>query len=864
MNERWRKIEQWMNEALELPPAERTAFLESVCPDDEALRREVAALLAHHEPAQAWIGDLTASLFAPEPPAAPERIGPFRILREIGQGGMGTVYLAKRDDGQFEQRVALKVLRAGYDPEAARRFLAERQVLSRLEHPNIARLIDGGIAADGRPYFAMEYVEGISITEWCRRHGATLAERIALILSVGEAVSFAHRHLIVHRDLKPANILVTADGKVKLLDFGIAKLLAEETPLDTRTGVLALTPEYAAPEQLKGERITTSTDVYGLGCVLFELLAGARPVPATAKTWDALYRAVVEQEAPLASSLAPASLRRQIVGDLDTIAQKALEKSPERRYASIAAMIEDLRRHQQGLPIHARRNSLRYRTAKFAARHRYAVAASCIALIAIASAAVIFAVQSMRLAQENQKVERVSRLFIDMFQLADPNESRGATITARELLDAGAKQVEEELSGQPEVQRSLRRVLGDVYTRLGLYDRAASMLERALPQFPSGSAETADVLHLLGRARLEQGRYPQAAETLQRALAARPAGSVDAASTMTYLGLAHFRRNQYAEAAPLFARALAIYRQARVENTIGYSEALIGQGMVQYGKGAYGAALESLQSALAVQRAAMPSNHPRIADTLNNVASTLSRLGRHAEAEPLQQEALAILRRSLGDSHPKVAITLNNLGLMHFARAAMDEAEPLFRESLAIRRKALAAGHPDLAQVLSNLGLLLQQTGRLSESEAMLREALDIRRKAFGERHVNTVQSHNNLGQLYQAKGDRARAESHLRHALATVRELLGPEHPTIAISLNNLASLLAEQRRPEAGPLLEEALAMRRRLLPPNHPHVAHNLVGLGEWHLALGRKREARLCFEEACRIGAQKACAHLKELP
>jgi serine/threonine-protein kinase len=870
--DRLRRVVELFQSAIEQPPEERTAFLEKNCPEDTGLRRDVAAMLSGQEAAASWFDRLESGLQASGPAEIDlvflppnSRVGAWRVLREIGRGGMGTVYLAERADGEFEQQAALKLLRLGLDSEQAmRRFLVERQILSRLQHPGIARLLDGGTAPDGRPYFAMELVDGLPITQYCEERRLPLRERLRLFLAVAEALEYAHRNLVVHRDLKPSNVLVTGEGAVKLLDFGIAKLLAEDYPeARTETGLRPLTPEYASPEQLRGGSITTATDVYGLGCLLYELLCGRRALVVASKTWQDLERAVLHDE-PAPPSLVlrqsgQQQLRRLVAGDLDTICLKALHKAPERRYSSVSQLADDIERHLHGRPVQAQRDTFGYRAGKFLGRHRLAVATAAGVVLLVIGFTVTLAVQSVRLARERDKAQRVSELLVDVFTVADPAEARGETITAREILDRGVEKVSRGLDQQGDVQAGLLDVIGRVYHRLGLYDRAAPLYERALALrrrlFGDDSREAADSLHNLGLLQLDQGKIDAAIGTLRQSLAIRRRSLGDpdpaTAKSMTYLGLALFRKADYKEAQPLFEGAVGSLRRLHRAGHADLADSLTGLAMLHYGKGDYATAEPLLREALAMQRRLLGDVHPQIAETLNNLGSVLSRLGREAEAEPLQSEALATLRKVRGSDHPRVATLLNNLGLMRYARGDLVRAEPLLRESLEIRRRKLSPTHPDLAQSLSNLGLLLHDTRRLEESEALYSEALAIRRKTLGPEHVLIIQSLNNLGQLLQTRRQYGPAEALLRESLAMGQKLQGAGHPAVAISLHNLASLLDEWGKDEAERLYREALAVRRKALPPEHPHTAYTLVGLGQYLTERGRFAEGEPLLQEAVSI-------------
>ncbi len=478
--DRWRRVAAILDEVLELPPAEQAGYLELACGGDPGLRSDVEALLAADASSGEFLevpaAEYLTSVFGAALPgagggiAAGTRIGSFRVVRELAHGGMGEVYLAQRADGQFEQQVALKLVRSGMDSaEVHRRFLAERQILARLHHPHIAGLLDGGLTAEGRPWFAMEYIAGAQLKAWCDSRGMGIPERLRLFADVCEAVRYAHQSLVVHRDLKPSNILVTDDGEVKLLDFGIAKLLESGPDGDgrgdggaepaTRTELRALTPEYAAPEQLRGEPVTTATDVYALGAILYELLTGRRPHQFPRRSPAEIERIVcdIDPDPP------------RLGGELDAILLRALQKEPARRYPSAEALLEDLRRWRDGLPVRARPDSALYRVRKFVRRHRLGVVAGGALVLSLIGGLAATLHQARAKTREAAKAREVTDFVVNLFQVADPAESRGREVSAGELLARGVRRVDSALGRQPEVQEELLGVLGRIHRELGLY-----------------------------------------------------------------------------------------------------------------------------------------------------------------------------------------------------------------------------------------------------------------------------------------------------------------------------------------------------------------------------------------------------------
>jgi serine/threonine-protein kinase len=541
------RLDSILAAALDRPPGERAACLDRLCAGDLALRAEVEELLrfadqplAALDPEALAAGPLWSALARDlaldPPPAAGARVGPWRLGRVLGQGGMGTVYLAERADGEFAQTVALKLLKAGAESEELlRRFERERQILASLQHPNIARLLDGGRTADGRPYFAMEYVEGLTIDHYCDAERLGVDERLALFERVGLAVEHAHRNLVVHRDLKPSNIVVTGQGEVKLLDFGIAKILAPEGAAAetlTRTVTRILTPQYASPEQVVGRPVTIASDVYQLGLLLFELLAGrpAQRIPDSAPR--SLLRAVCEERlarpsgAPIASEVAalrrttPAALARALRGDLDNIVLMALRKEPDRRYGSAAELVEDVVRHRRRLPVSARRDTLAYRGRRFLARHRAAAAAVAAAGLAIFLALGLVGYQRLHAERQAARARQMEGVLGRLFALyLGPRPP-----SARSLVDQGLTLVRGELSGQPDSQARLLTLIGRSYNTLGLYDDAIAVLNEALSLREGGAAherETGETIVWLAQSYHYSSRYAEALSLTERLIELR-------------------------------------------------------------------------------------------------------------------------------------------------------------------------------------------------------------------------------------------------------------------------------------------------------------------------------------------------------
>lgn len=796
------EIAALFDDALDLHPEGRRNLLDLRTASRPALRREVESLLASHDSASGFLEGSAAreppKSFHPEAQEG-ERVGPYRILREIGRGGMGAVYLAERADGAFEQRVALKRIRGGFVSAAlADRFLRERKILARLTHPNIARLLDGGLDESGSPYFAMEVIAGVPIDRYCDEHRLPIAARLALFDQVCSAVRYAHGRLVVHRDLKPANMLVDERGEVKLLDFGIARLLADDsgTPGDafTRGGLPPFTPAYAAPEQLEGGVATTAADVYSLAAVLHELVAGVRP----SRDNESGLVDEIESPARLARRAAPAAAAargttrkrwaREVGGDLEAVLRQGLASDQRRRYASVEALAEDLERVRRRLPVRARQATAGHRLRLFAGRHRLglAVAAASCAMLAAGISASLW--QARIAAQERDsarlqaaRAQEVERFLVGLFEGADPAQEKGESITARELLERGTARVERQLAAAPATRIELLDTLARVQLSLGAYGRARALAERELELAKS------------------------------------------------HFGLRHGS----------VARAL---------NLIG--NALVYEGEAQ-------AAIPRYREALALRRELLGAEHEDFAQSLNDLAIALQETAQLAAAETHYREALAIQKVRLGGESVEVATTMGNLAGLLVDRDSIAEAAALSRDALAILRARFGDHHPLIASTLDDLARATARLGDLATAESLRRESLAIRLQILGPRHPSVSTALNNLARVLLDRGEHVEAEALLRQVLDLDRENLGAEHPFVAISLDNLGVALTGQgRAAEALPIFAESLALHRRSVGPDHPRTASSLRHSAEALAALGRMQEAFAQMDEAIAILAGRS--------
>lgn len=808
---RFGAVRALFDELVELAPAVRAERLARVAANDPGLATQVAELLAADAATGAlidapagvaareivadWLGE------APAPDGAGQIVGRWRLVAPLGQGGMGEVWSAARADGQYEQLVALKLLKRGMDSaEVLDRFRRERQILARLAHPGIARLLDGGVAPDGRPYFVLERVDGAPITEHARLARLSIAARLRLVVAACDAVDSAHRQLVVHRDLKPSNIQVTAAGEVKLLDFGIAKLLGEEGAGGaTALGLRAMTPAYAAPEQILGEPVTTATDVYALGVVLHELLTGRLPHRRSTTSAAALV-AEVEREAPprLASGVRQLGeedfarlalpererrhLARRLRGDLDTILARALERSPERRYASARELGDDLVRHLEGRPVRARPPARVYRAARFVGRHRVAVAAAALVLLSLVgglSAALWQARRAAANARESaanaRRAERTKEFLISLFQVADPAQSGGESVTARALLEQGAQRLDSELAAEPAVRADLLAAVARIQTSLGLLDGAERSTARAL-ELATGAdpAARASIEATLGAIRIQQGDLDGAAELLDRSLATLEAAGAD----------------------PL--------EVARVRSDTG---------QVRFWKKDVAAAEAMERSAYEIFRSELGEENVETALHLRNLGILLDDAGRLDEAETAYRRSQEILERNLGADHLHLGQSYLSLGVLLNRRGEPAEAEALIQRALALRRRTLGDRHVQTGQTLQLLADFLVGHDRLDEAERAGREALAIF-SAANPKHFEVGKCLNGLAIAAAKRGDQRHAERLYRQARANFEESLGRDHPFFWWTTVNLANALAAlERFDESEPLHREALAALERV---------------------------------------------------
>lgn len=841
-------IDSIVRRAQHLGPRERAEFVRSACGEDATLLSGVLTALGDGARDPAFWDEPADPTLESVSSLEGQRLGPYRIGRKLGVGGMGDVYVAERADDEYQQRVAIKLVRAGvYSSQVHSRLRMERQILARLEHPNIARLLDGGRAPDGTPYLVMEYVEGEPIDRYCNRRRLDLKARMALVRTVCAAVHYAHQNLIVHRDLKPNNILITNEGVPKLLDFGIAKLLDTRQSLHTlavtHMDYRVLTPAHASPEQVRGDVITTASDIYVLGVLLYELLTGRGPFQLTGSRITDLERIICEQEPlppsamvaktqqespELANDIADSRattasrLRRELQGDLDNIVLMSMRKDPTRRYRSVEQLATDIERHAQGEPVTATRDTWLYRTRKFVGRHVLAVSAAAAAVVLLVAFAVVTLLQAQRIARERDiaalertRAERVSSFLVELFELSDPSKSRGNQVTARELLDIGARRVGAGLTDQPETRATLLGTIGRVYGSLGLYNDAIALQRETLQSrqrlFGPKHPEVAAAMAALGDALREQGDFAAAETNLNEALAMQQellgARAVEIVPTLTALGRLTMQRGSLDVAERFFAEGIDIYRQ---HDMLQRSEA---------------------------------------ASMFNDLAGLSVQRGQYDRAVQLYKTSLDIDRVALGQNHPEVAIHIQSLALTLQLQGKLDEAAPLYEESLTLMQRILGRNHPSTLDALANYGGFLRRRGEMGRAESVLRDVLERNSAARGARHMYVGHDHANLGHVLLETNRAAEAETEYRTALDIYAATLPPQHAYVAAALSALGrAQLAQHDAAGAQVTLRKAIAMGSVTLPVDANPVLLAKAALGSALLDLGRATEAKPLLQEA----------------
>jgi eukaryotic-like serine/threonine-protein kinase len=856
-DEHWGRLKEFLHGAMQIEPAQRGAYLNEVCAGDAALRVELESLLIANEQ--------IPSAFMESPPLAGETgrddeamdaaalesgqvfAQRFRLIRMLGEGGMGQVWLAEQTS-PVRRQVALKLIKAGmYDSTVVQRFRSERQSLAIMDHPAIAKVFDAGATPQGQPYFVMEYVAGLPITEYCDQHKLNIAQRLQLFIQACEGVQHAHQKAIIHRDIKPANILVVeVDGKptARIIDFGLAKAIGHE-PAEpnayTRFGLFLGTPGYMSPEQVDPtlHDIDTRTDVYSLGVVLYVLLTGLQPF-ATKRPDQPIHellRKLREEDPPSPSVKVSADrdtltstaqargteapqLLSLLRGDLDWIAMKALERDRIRRYATPLELAADLRRYLNHDPVMARPASAGYRLRKYARRHRLALGVGAGLLLLLAAFSVLQALELRRTTLERDRASRITDFMTGMFKVSDPSEARGNSVTAREILDKASKEIGTSLSQDPEVQSQMMFVMATTYSNLGLYARAHELAKGALD------------------ARLRQFG-PNDRSTLQ---------------SMTQLGSILYQEGSFADAEKQSREALATERQLLGPEDPLTLDTMDHVGIDQLEQGHYEAGEEMLQQVVATDTRVLGRENPQTLRAMFGLATALWLQGRNAESEVQYRELLGIERRVLGADHPETLRALGNLAMIVHTQGRWTEAEPLYREAVSTELRIVGPDNPQITNTMANLAALLAAEGRLDEAEKIYRDVLAIRLRLLGPENPSTLLSREDVAEQLLQQGRGAEAEAMQRDTLAIQLRVLGAEHPNALLSQSHLAGILiAEQKYADAEKVARASLDVSNRVLGPQHPVTLNTLRKLGRALAFTGRYNEGSQPFLDL--IEAQK---------
>ena len=817
-SDRAQRTAEIVEAALECDPADWPSFLDESCGGDLLLRKEVESLLGYQKEATDFIeapayqsnADSLAEESGELKPG--ELLGEYKILSLLGEGGMGEVYLA--EDSNLHRQVAIKLVKAGLGRAGLiRHFQREERILAALTHPNIARLYGGAVTPNGLPYFVMEYAEGERLDSYCNLHRLTIPERLQLFRRICAAVSYAHQHLVVHRDLKPSNIRVTKEGEPKLLDFGIAKLLDDETTLAEQTMTLTsvMTPEYASPEQVRGEAMTTASDVYSLGVVLYELLTGKKPYRVKSRRLEEISRAVAEQE-PTRPSTAAASggnansefrNSKRLKGDLDNIVLMALRKEPARRYSSATQFSEDIRRHLEGLPVIARRDTVGYRTSKFVARHRLAVAATGLVALAIVGSLLIALWETRQARAQRDVARRISTFLQDVFAAPAP-EAKGVDVKVVDVLGDASARAKTELANQPQVMADVLMTLGRTYIALGQYQLAETNLRAALAASLKTNGElhstTAATMGWLGLAlsnlnkgaegelvsrkavEIQRKLHPRGHEDLGVALYAlgvnliynnhpkeaqpclkeaselikKHLGEANGyyMTSLVMLAMAHERAGEVVVAEPLYRQAIDVGGRVESRYRIYLAQAQFLLGSLLINKAAYSEAESLLQkSEITYGEVLGGDGNYSVAVVKANLGWLYFLKGDYAKAEEKDKRAIDLLRQYIGPERPLTASTAVTLGLTLTREGKAAEGEPYLREALAIRKKILPQGDISISIAVSALGECLSVQQRYAEAEPLLTDSYNELKSKLGDQEKRTVEARQRLAKLYDAWG---------------------------------------------------------------------------------------------------------------
>ena len=934
--ERQRRIVDLLSRAVELDGDARRRFLDRTCAGDRALRAEIESMLVETSanageflevPAVAGLAEqrrgraesgrprddaskelsTTTASPATAPVAARRRYGPYRVLTTLGQGGMGTVYLAEQRK-PVRRRVALKVLDAVHDRRRLKRFAAEGQALARLNHPNIASLYEVGATGDGHPFVVMEPVEGVAITEWCDQRRLSLEERIELFLGACAGVRHAHEKGVLHRDLKPANVLVTeVDGRAtaKVIDFGIARALGEPLLSDsssesmTQENQLVGSPVFMCPEAARGERdLDTRSDVYGLGLVLYQLLTGVMPFDSQDMTLVTLLKRIARGGLPTPSArlaelgterrrqlarrrgTGERGLSRRLRGDLDAITAKAVARDPEDRYGSPSELAADLRRHLEIEPVEARPATSLYVLGRFLHRRSGVALAAGALILALLAGFVARTREARRANLEAQRAgeqadranreaerarealaeaQRVSGFLVDLFEIADPERNPEEPLDVRQLLDRGAERLQDELGDQPLARALFLHTIGELYTKMALFEPAEELIAEALEirerELAADHPDVLESVNQLGVLYRRQGRLDEAEPLLRRVLSARERAPepepLAIALALNNLGNLLWSQERFEQAEIVHRRALAIRERELGPGHAGLADTLNNLGALFQAQRRYEEARPVLERAAGIYADVAGIEHPRYAAILFNLALVADRLGDWRAAEEHCRQAATAWQAAYGAEHPRTRNAYSRLASLLRRQGRYEDSVRVYRATLGANEQALA-DDPETARVLNGLAISEAELGDYASAEDHFQRALQIYRKALGEDHSSTINAKSNLAWLAWRRGAAAEAEAAHRRVLERRRQIHGPEHYEIGWTLHYLARAIVDQGRDgEAEPLFRRALEVREETRGEDHREVADTLHELGLLAGRAGRFEEARGMLERALDI-------------
>jgi serine/threonine-protein kinase len=795
-SEKWKKVQTLFKELVDLEPKTRQKKLESVKTDDPLLFEEVMSLLNADSDGTSILDGLAIDKMDIRGLAniSGTRIGPFEIRDLIGSGGMGNVYLAHRVAGGFEQSVALKLIRNGFaSDQTIRRFETERNILARLQHPHIARLVDGGLTSDQQPWFAMEFVEGEDLLSYSSRLNLNTQERLQLFLDITEAVQHAHKFLVIHHDLKPGNILVSGDDEkpfIKLLDFGISRFM--DAPEPENTGIKAMTRAYASPEQLRGESTSTATDIYSLGVVLYQLLAGCHPKEE--------FRTDGCQPVPINS-------------ELEAICRKSMQEKPSDRFEHISDMSEEIQAWMQEKPVLSYSNAQTYRIKKAINRNR---AASTIGIFSVISIVVVILLYTFELQKETERArveaetsEQIAGFLQGLFENADPAATQGDTLTAFAMLERGAIQVEEDLQSSPEILARMYDVLGDAYIHLWDYEKAETLYKKSLELkytlYPGNHIEMGKSHHNIGTMYMQDGRLGEADSLMNLALQIRRQNldplNPEIGSTLQHLGFVKLRLGDMDHAEKLFREAHSIF-QAGTDDE---------------------AALEA-------------------ASLINNLGMIYDRRGDYETAAEYYRKALDYIQNSREPNHVRSINYMSNLGLALHLQGNSEEGEEYLKESIEVAKRVRGEDHPHTASALSYYSNFLFDQGKYEESEELTLEILQIYLDSFGPDHPAIPVFYNNLGNTRSNLGDFEKALSYHEQSLERRIEIYGERHPEVAQSIANMATTFSDMEQyPEALDYYNRALDIELEVYGESHPEPAFSYLAIGNVYKYMDQVNEA-----------------------